>query len=192
MADTKPTKKQAEYLAFIHTYTTLHGRPPAETDLRAYFKVSPPSVHQMILTLERRGFISRVPRAPRSIRILVPPEKLPPLGHSIPGASGDPVVELVVETAVRVIDLMFDQKTKSDMDDAEFAPLVQCVAEAVEAQLVTRGHSKREAARARVRVEESAITRYVRLCVEVDPDGSDAAQDEAIFRYLMEHGEWPE
>ena len=49
----------ANYLAFIHLYTRLHRRPPAETDMQEYFRVTPPSVHQMVLTLERAGFIRR-------------------------------------------------------------------------------------------------------------------------------------
>src|ERR1700722_13321363 len=53
---TKPfTPKQGQYLAFIHLYTRLHRRPPAETDMREYFLVTPPSVHQMVLTLEREA-----------------------------------------------------------------------------------------------------------------------------------------
>ena len=39
------TPKQGQYLAFIHLYTRLHRRPPAETDMQQYFRVSPPSVH---------------------------------------------------------------------------------------------------------------------------------------------------
>ncbi|MGB6769745.1 MAG: MarR family winged helix-turn-helix transcriptional regulator, partial [Methyloceanibacter sp.] len=58
------TPKQGQYLAFIHLYTRLHRRPPAETDMQQYFRVSPPSVHQMVLTLERAGFITRQPRVP--------------------------------------------------------------------------------------------------------------------------------
>jgi DNA-binding MarR family transcriptional regulator len=65
------TPKQGQYLAFIHLYTRLHRRPPAETDMQQYFRVSPPSVHQMVLTLERAGFIRRQPRTPRSIEVLV-------------------------------------------------------------------------------------------------------------------------
>jgi SOS-response transcriptional repressor LexA len=34
-------------------------------------------VHQMIVTLERNGFIRRQPGVPRSIQILVAPEDLP-------------------------------------------------------------------------------------------------------------------
>ena len=44
-----------------------------------YFPVSPPSVHQMVLTLERSGFIGRQPRTPRSIELLVDPKQLPEL-----------------------------------------------------------------------------------------------------------------
>ena len=73
------TLKQGQYLAFIHLYTRLHRRPPAETDLQQYFRVSPPSVHQMVLTLERAGFIRRQPRVPRSIEVLIDPKHLPEL-----------------------------------------------------------------------------------------------------------------
>jgi len=73
------TAKQGQYLAFIHLYTRLHRQPPAETDMQEYFRVSPPSVHQMVLTLERNGFIRRQPRMPRSIEILLDPDQLPEL-----------------------------------------------------------------------------------------------------------------
>mgnify|MGYP006263965453 CR=1 FL=1 len=73
------TPKQGQYLAFIHLYMRLHRRPPAETDMQQYFRVSPPSVHQMVLTLERRGFIRRQPRTARSIELLVDPKLLPEL-----------------------------------------------------------------------------------------------------------------
>jgi DNA-binding MarR family transcriptional regulator len=73
------TPKQGQYLAYIHLYTRLHRRPPAETDMQQYFRVSPPSVHQMVLTLERAGFIRRQPRVARSIEVLVDPKLLPEL-----------------------------------------------------------------------------------------------------------------
>jgi Mn-dependent DtxR family transcriptional regulator len=73
------TDKQGQYLAFIYYYTKIHGRAPAELDMQMYFRVTPPSVHQMVLTLEKRGLIERTPWQARSIRLLVPPEELPPL-----------------------------------------------------------------------------------------------------------------
>jgi repressor LexA len=84
VADVSPaaktfTPKQGQYLAYIHLYTRLHRRPPAEADMQEYFRVSPTSVHQMVLTLERAGLIRRQPRASRSIELLVDPSQLPEL-----------------------------------------------------------------------------------------------------------------
>ena len=73
------TPKQGQYLAFIDAYARLNRRPPAEADMQRYFGVTPPSVHQMVLTLERAGLIRRRPRVPRSIEVLVHPEDLPVL-----------------------------------------------------------------------------------------------------------------
>jgi len=47
--------------------------------MQRFFQVTPPTVHQMVLTLERRGFIRRVSGQARSITLIVPPESLPPL-----------------------------------------------------------------------------------------------------------------
>jgi len=73
------TPKQGQYLAFIDAYTRVNRRPPAEADIQRHFGVTPPSVHQMILTLERAGFIRRRPGVARSIEVLIPPEDLPVL-----------------------------------------------------------------------------------------------------------------
>ena len=73
------TDKQGQYLAFIHAYSRIFRRPPAEADMQRHFQVTPPSVHQMVLTLERAGLIRRQPGMPRSIEILVAPANLPPL-----------------------------------------------------------------------------------------------------------------
>lgn len=75
----KWTEKQGQYLAFIYNYTKIHGRSPAEAEMQRYFKVTPPTVHQMILKLEENGLISRVPGQTRSIRLLVPKDNVPPL-----------------------------------------------------------------------------------------------------------------
>ncbi len=73
------TAKQGQYLAFIYYYTKIHGRAPAEADLQEYFKVSPPSVHQMVLTLQARGLITREPGRARSICLLLGRGDLPDL-----------------------------------------------------------------------------------------------------------------
>jgi len=71
------TEKQGQYLAFIYNYSRIHGRAPAEADLERYFNTTPPTIHQMIPKLEKKGLITRVPGEPRSIRLLISPEKLP-------------------------------------------------------------------------------------------------------------------
>jgi DNA-binding MarR family transcriptional regulator len=73
------TAKQGQYLAFIDAYIRVMGRPPAEADMQRYFRVTPPSVHQMVLNLERAGLITRQPGIARSIKILVAADKLPRL-----------------------------------------------------------------------------------------------------------------
>jgi DNA-binding MarR family transcriptional regulator len=73
------TELQGQYLAFIHAYAKLHRRPPAEADMQRYFDVTPPSVHRMVVELERRGLIRRQPGQARSIEILIAPEQLPAL-----------------------------------------------------------------------------------------------------------------
>jgi DNA-binding MarR family transcriptional regulator len=73
------TTRQGQYLAFIHAYTLVNGRPPAQADIQRFFQVTPPSVYQMLLTLEREGLISRRPGVPRSIAVLVDRSALPDL-----------------------------------------------------------------------------------------------------------------
>jgi repressor LexA len=73
------TEKQGQYLAFIYYYTKVNGRPPAHADMERYFQTSPAAVHQMVLTLEQKGLISRVPGQARAIQVLLPLEQLPPL-----------------------------------------------------------------------------------------------------------------
>jgi len=73
------TPRQGQYLAFIYYYTKLNGQPPAEHDMARYFDVSPPSVHQMVVTLEKRCLIQRTPGQARSIKQLLGREQLPDL-----------------------------------------------------------------------------------------------------------------
>ena len=73
------TERQGQYLAFIHAYTKVNGRPPAQADLQRFFAVTAPSVHQMILALERHGLLRRTPGRARCLEVLVDPEHLPVL-----------------------------------------------------------------------------------------------------------------
>ena len=73
------TTRQGQFLAFIYYYTKLNEQPPAESDMQRYFKVSAPAIHQMVVTLEKKGFIERVPGQARSIQLLLSRDELPDL-----------------------------------------------------------------------------------------------------------------
>ncbi len=73
------TPLQGQYLAFIHAYTLVNGQPPAEHEMMRFFRVTPPTVHRMVVTLEQASLISRQPGTPRSIVVLVHENHLPRL-----------------------------------------------------------------------------------------------------------------
>lgn len=73
------TPKQGQYLAYLYLYRKLHRQSPSESEIAEYFRVSPPSVHQMIVHLEDKGLVTREPGVPRSIRVTVPGQQLPVL-----------------------------------------------------------------------------------------------------------------
>jgi hypothetical protein len=79
MTEKRWTEKQGQYLAYIYNYTVIHGEPPAGPDMRDFFGVSSPSVHQMVRRLEARGLIRRRPGQSRTIQVKVPPDELPTL-----------------------------------------------------------------------------------------------------------------
>jgi len=78
-AERRFTALQGQYLAFIHQYTQLHRQAPSESDCQRHFKVSPPSVHRMIVALEKRRLIRRDPGQARSVRVLLAVNEIPDL-----------------------------------------------------------------------------------------------------------------
>jgi hypothetical protein len=73
------TRRQGQFLAFIHLYRTLHRQGPAELDMVQFFRVTPPSVHGMIVKLEELGLVTRQPGVARSVRVAVPEDEIPEL-----------------------------------------------------------------------------------------------------------------
>ncbi len=73
------TEKQGQYLSFIYYYTKINGRPPAEIDMKQYFGVTPPTVHQMVVKLETLGFITRKSGVGRSIELNISADRIPRL-----------------------------------------------------------------------------------------------------------------
>lgn len=100
------TARQGEYLAFIAQYRDLMEGSPSEHEVAEFFGVSDPSAHQMMVTLERRDLLVRLPGVARSARVAVPRERLPWIGIG-PRGTSDPVVGLtgfasfLAEQAVR-------------------------------------------------------------------------------------------
>ena len=71
------TQRQGQFLAFIHLYRRLHRRGPGELDMVKFFRVTPPSVHGMVVKLEKLGLISREPGVARLARVAIPKEEIP-------------------------------------------------------------------------------------------------------------------
>ena len=75
--NTNLTDLQGQYLSYIYNCSVINGRAPSEADFRDFFGTTPPTIHNMILRLEDKGLIGRVPGQPRSIRLRIPPRLLP-------------------------------------------------------------------------------------------------------------------
>lgn len=73
------THRQGQFLAFIYLYRKLHRQGPAELDLVQYFRVTPPSVHGMVVKLEELGLVTRKRGVARSVRVAIPEAEIPPL-----------------------------------------------------------------------------------------------------------------
>ena len=85
MATFTPT--QGRYLAFIQAYIDRYGCPPAEADIARAMCVSPPSVNQMVKTLEKKGLLLRHPGQPRALQVLVPAADIPPWNKHKPATA---------------------------------------------------------------------------------------------------------
>lgn len=73
------TQKQGQYLAFIYHYTKVNGIPPAQADIQRFFHVTSPTVHNMVVLLEKKKLLLRKKHQARSLKVCVPPEQLPEL-----------------------------------------------------------------------------------------------------------------
>ena len=58
-----PTRQQGQFLAFISEYMLRNqaGVAPTHAALQQFFNLTAPSVNSMLIRLERRGFIRRIP-----------------------------------------------------------------------------------------------------------------------------------
>lgn len=97
------TATQGRYLAFIHAYQARHGFPPSEAEIAAAMCVSPPSVNQMVKSLEKKGLILRQPGRPRSLELLVPEDEIPPWNNHKPAGNSLPKRKSSAGGAPRVL-----------------------------------------------------------------------------------------
>ena len=65
------TPKQSKLLKFIESYKAQKGVVPTVAEMREYMKIKSTSgVHSYLTSLEKRGFISRMPHMARAIEVL--------------------------------------------------------------------------------------------------------------------------
>ncbi len=75
----RPTRQQGQFLAFIAEYMKRNyaGVAPRHADFQRFFNLTPPSVNSMLIRLEQRGFIRRVPGKARAIELAINPKEIP-------------------------------------------------------------------------------------------------------------------
>lgn len=80
-APNRPTRKQGQFLSYIHAYMCSNqaGLAPTHAALQHYFNLTAPSVNSMLTRLEQRGYIRRTPGQARGIALTIDPQLLPPL-----------------------------------------------------------------------------------------------------------------
>jgi DNA-binding MarR family transcriptional regulator len=78
-----PTRQQGQFLAFIREYMMRNqaGVAPSHADFQRFFNLTPPSVNSMLIRLEQRGFICRIPGKARAIELTIDPDWIPPLAR---------------------------------------------------------------------------------------------------------------
>lgn len=64
------TQKQQRILNLVARLSQERRMPPTLQELGDELDIKPPSVHQHLRALERKGFVSREPGRPRSVRVL--------------------------------------------------------------------------------------------------------------------------
>jgi hypothetical protein len=76
-----PTRQQGQFLAFIREFMARnqHGVAPSHAAFQRFFNLTAPSVNSMLIRLEQRGFIRRIPRKARAIELTIDPDWIPPL-----------------------------------------------------------------------------------------------------------------
>jgi SOS-response transcriptional repressor LexA len=73
------------------------GVAPSHADFQRFFNLTPPSVNSMLIRLEQRGFIRRVPGRARAIELTINLDRIPSLdrmrlrGHMVKEGRTKPI-----------------------------------------------------------------------------------------------------
>ena len=113
------TPRQGQYLAFIYAYTLVNGRPPAQADMQRFFRVTPPTVHQMLLALERAGLISRQPGVARCVTVRIERDRQKFAGAGEAGFACRGGEQAVVANAMEPARQDVKQEAADELVDAE-------------------------------------------------------------------------
>ncbi|QDU28949.1 LexA repressor [Anatilimnocola aggregata] len=73
----KITDAQRTTLQAIRDFITQHEFPPTMQELGQKLKISGASAHQLVRQLERKGYVSRIPKQARSLKVLREIEQQP-------------------------------------------------------------------------------------------------------------------
>src|ERR1700710_2698258 len=88
------TKKQSELLRFIHERLQDAGVPPSFDEMKDALDLrSKSGIHRLIMALEERGFIRRLPNRARALEVLKLPESSTPSGVARGGRFSPSVIE---------------------------------------------------------------------------------------------------
>jgi hypothetical protein len=159
----RPTARQAEYLAFIRAFTQRWGIPPSFEEIGRHFMTTAPSVNSMVKMLEARGFLTRIPGAARTLRVLVDDEPAVRGARSRDGGARDDQVETAVQTANLVVERLVPA-LKNDHQEILFRAL-DAVGNALDVACTMAGASpdRRQEARA-------VLVRTAQLAQGISPE----------------------
>jgi repressor LexA len=90
------TKKQSELLRFIHERLKETGVPPSFDEMKDALDLrSKSGIHRLVMALEERGFIRRLPNRARALEVVKLPESqsatIVPLRPAAPAAANDTI-----------------------------------------------------------------------------------------------------
>ena len=139
----QPTARQREYLSFIKAFTDRWGVPPSFEEIGRHFETTAPSVNGMVKTLEARSFLSRVPGAARTLRVLVAADELREPAPSTPSTTASATATVHVDAAVRMASVVIERLVPAlkGVDHEHVHRALGAVAEALDVSLRSAGAS---------------------------------------------------